>query len=99
MDAWLGGVNKFRNTTVALKQALARREAAGRAGLFQGRATRPGPVSGQPLRGWTKSRHFSVGSARNMADIPSPRLLELAAFASSCGVAEFVHAAWQVSAA
>jgi hypothetical protein len=34
-----------------------------------------------------------------MADIPSPRLLELAAFASSCGVAEFVHAAWQVSAA
>jgi hypothetical protein len=69
----LGGVDKFRDATVALKQALVRREAAGRAGLLQDRATRPGPVSG-PLRGWTKSRRFSVGSARNIADIPSPRL-------------------------
>ena len=64
-----------------------------RVALLQGRATLPGPFTGQPLRGWTKSRHFSVGSVRNSPAIASPRLLELAAFASSRGDAEFVHVA------
>ncbi|WP_197279202.1 hypothetical protein [Novosphingobium sp. AAP1] len=86
-------MDKFRNATVALQEALARREAAGRVGLFQGGATLPGPLAGQPLRGWTKNRHFRVGSSRNIPDITLPRLLELAVFASSRGTAEFVHAA------
>jgi hypothetical protein len=45
------------------------------------------------LRGWTKNRHFGVGSSRNIPDIALPRLLELAVFASSRGAVEFVHAA------
>jgi hypothetical protein len=62
-------------------------------GIFQGRATLSGAFTGQPLRGWTKNRHFSVSSSRNIPDIAPPRLLELAIFASSRAVAEFVHAA------
>jgi hypothetical protein len=89
----LGGVDKFHNATVALSKAPARREDAGRVGLCQGRVTLLGPLGGQPLRGWTKNRHFSVGSARNIPDITLPRLLELAVFASSRGAVEFVHAA------
>jgi len=57
------------------------------------------PFAGQPLRGWTKSRHFSVGSSHNIPDIAPPRLLKLAAFAPSRGLVEFAHAAWTGTAA
>jgi hypothetical protein len=50
-------------------------------------------LQGNPFRGWTKNRHFRVGSSPNIPDIALPRLLELAVFASSRGAVEFVHAA------
>lgn len=61
-------------------------------GLFKAEQRCQGLLQGN-LVGWTKNRHFGVGSSHNIPDIALPRLLELAVFASSRGAVEFVHAA------
>jgi len=51
----LGGVDKFRNATVALCKRVATRGRS-KMDLLQSEATLPGPGIGQLLRRWSKSR-------------------------------------------
>jgi hypothetical protein len=71
-----------------VQAGLARREAAGRVGPLFSRATLPDLLAGQPRKGWTKNRHFGVGSARNGPATSTSRLMKLAVFASNRSAAE-----------